>query len=226
MKPDVDTIINELYEIDPTLKERGADIRILVTTLLEARPDVVISENFLTSLRARLLERTLHTSPKPVPQTTPNFAWWALRLAPIGAFALLLLMLIPQPANSPTAPVYQGDTYKTSAPTMETMNQFDRTASKTNMSAPAPMSMSVEHIQNPIVQSVVTLERPGFIVVRVVTNSGQYEIVGVSKFLNSGTTVGVQINLLRPVSMSESIEAGPYADNGDGVFTEEDTRLP
>lgn len=212
MHTQVEKIIDELYAVDPSLREHEADIRALVTTLIETKPEVVISETFVRSLRERLVSeatRTVLAKDAPV----PGLSWWMLRLAPIGVLAVITLMLLPEPAGSPTPLPYS------ERGGMEVKTESDAIF---KTSAVAPTAPAVG-LSNPVTLSSVTIERAGFIVIHKDANGALGEVVGVSKLLFPGTTVGVQINLLRGIHESESFVGVLYADNGDGLFNEKDT---
>jgi hypothetical protein len=213
MHTQVETIIDELYTVDPSLREHEASIRALVTTLINSKPEVIVSETFIRKLREGVVSeatRAVLREEKPV----PGLSWWMLRLAPIGVLAVLTLLLLPEPAPSPTPLPYreQGGTEV----------QSD-TLFKTSVTAPAVAPTA--GLQNPVSLSSVTVERASFVVIHADVDGTLGEIVGVSKLLFPGTTVGVRINLLRGIHESESFVGVLYADNGDGLFGENDTAV-
>lgn len=59
---DLDFILKSLYEIDPTLKGHEADLKKLLSKLVDARPEVKIDSKFVTELRRELLSRPAHVS--------------------------------------------------------------------------------------------------------------------------------------------------------------------
>ncbi len=210
----VEKIIGELYEIDPTIKEREADIRALVTVLAESKPVLVVNAVFLEKLRTDLLWRAEGSLRARKTAVVSPFSWWLVRLAPLGAFAVLMFMLYPQQTESPTtAPIYI-DTY-------EQMLPESSDADQTLKSMIAEPTANEGQMQSPFILESVTLPRSGFAVLE--TYSG--EVLGTSKLLPSGTTVGVYITLTRPVDVSDSFSTVLYLDNGDGVYTEKDYLL-
>ncbi len=208
MHDNVEKIIEELYTIDPSLKESSADIRVLVSALIASKPEVTISATFIENLRKELLWKAEGSLRAKKAHVVSPFSWWLIRLAPIGAFAVLMLMLLPEPAGSPTTTPSYIDTYR-QIETSDSDAMF-----KSTLTAPETQTQLV---QNPIVLDSVTLTRPGFIVVE--TNLG--EVLGVSKYLSSGTTVGIYINLSRIPDTTEVFSTVQYIDNGDGIFTQE-----
>ncbi len=214
MQQSVEKIIGELYEIDPTLREREADIRALVTVLTESKPALVVNAVFLEKLRTDLLWRVEGSRRAKKTRVVSPFLWWLVRLAPLGAFAVLMFMLYPQHTESPTtAPIYI-DTYERTQPESADTDQ-------TFKSMIAEPAANEGQMQSPFVLESVTLPRSGFAVFE--TLSG--EVVGVSKLLPPGTTVGVYISLTRSIGINDSFSTVLYLDNGDGVYTEKDSLL-
>ena len=50
-------ILNELYSIEPSLRDKEDEVKKIIQTLLESRPEITIDENFINQLRERLLEK-------------------------------------------------------------------------------------------------------------------------------------------------------------------------
>jgi hypothetical protein len=209
----IEKIIEELYAIDPSLKERANDLYELVAMLIESKPMVTVDTLFLDNLRKELFNR-IRTPEEKVPHPSPfNFSWFVTRLVPLAGVAILIFMLVP---SSPTSgPI---NTPYTTSPARE-MDISSDAVMKSGLIAPQSKSMK---FRDPIILSAITLDRPGFVVVQTDTQ----EIVGVSKFLLPGTTVGVQINFIRGVATNESLTGVLYTDNGDGVFGPTDTPSP
>ncbi|MEK7575657.1 MAG: beta-propeller domain-containing protein [Patescibacteria group bacterium] len=53
----VEEILNELYSIEPSLRDKEAEVKKIVQTLLESRPEITIDENFINQLREKLLKK-------------------------------------------------------------------------------------------------------------------------------------------------------------------------
>lgn len=102
-KPDnrIGTIIEEIYQIDPSLMEYEADLSRLITALETNRPEVTVDQKFVRELRTSLLSY----KPTPTPNKTPEasqFSWWFTRLAPVGISLVLFIVLVPDLLKSPT----------------------------------------------------------------------------------------------------------------------------
>lgn len=87
----IDILITELIELDPNLKQHETELRALVSTLMEKRPSVTIDASFKAKLRERILTQSIRAIPSPYAE----LSWWAMRLVPLGAVALLLITLVP-----------------------------------------------------------------------------------------------------------------------------------
>jgi hypothetical protein len=96
MNEKIESIINDLYAIDPTLREHDARIRALVATLIEVKPRVEIDQIFVTALRAQLLSSVQKTQIHSAQPTRESWNYWLFRLAPVGAIAVLFIALAPQ----------------------------------------------------------------------------------------------------------------------------------
>ncbi len=83
--------IQELIALEPSLKEYEADLRAMLALMLAKRPNVQIDAAFRTALR----ERILTAQPKAIVSPYTKLSWWAVRLVPVGAVALLLITLVP-----------------------------------------------------------------------------------------------------------------------------------
>lgn len=57
MNPEYQTILEDLYAVDPSLREHEGVLIKLVQELLKARPEAVINEAFRAELKAKLIER-------------------------------------------------------------------------------------------------------------------------------------------------------------------------
>ncbi len=238
-----DIIMRELIALDPTFAEKEADARALVTLLTAEKPNVTIDEIFVRNLRARLL--VPHTFPLRSPYHKVN--WWAVHLAPIGALAILLLVLMPNTLHyfenetaipveiSPTESLRMDANNDTSsrdaAPSAklapqsggaqgDAVNSYSIMQESTNVSLPPPDRFELATQQPGIAISItsVTLTRPGYVVIHSFGPEGIGPVVGVSPLQNSGTTVGVPVYLRTVTHRGDEYYAALYYDNGNGVF--------
>lgn len=211
---DTEKIIQELYVLDPSLRELGGDVRVLVETLLSAQPTVTANQAFLDNLRRSLITRadSRHTEP-----TYTSISWWMVRLVPLGAVAILVLTLLPTRQFSP---IDLASPERGGGPDMPAATAPD--ASFEAESVPSMMIADEASVPAPVILPAVTVDVPSFIVVHVSVNGVLGEIVGVSDLLPAGRTEGVRINLIRDISPSESLRGVFYTDDGDSVFSELD----
>lgn len=96
------TVLNELYEIDPSLKQFEADLPRIISTLKTNRPDISVDQTFVNELRTSLLSYKPVATFTKTPATTPLF--WFTRLVPVGISLVLLFMLIPDLTKAPSGP--------------------------------------------------------------------------------------------------------------------------
>jgi glycine cleavage system protein P-like pyridoxal-binding family len=57
MEKNIQNILEELYLIDPTLREREKELKKIIHTMLEVRPNVEIDENFKENLKNKVFEK-------------------------------------------------------------------------------------------------------------------------------------------------------------------------
>lgn len=94
MEEQIKKIISELYEIDPALRDREAELIKIVQQLIIYRPDVKLDENFVNNLRSKLTEVR---QPKTFSlnnflnifkfMTQKKYAW--------GGLVIVILILVP-----------------------------------------------------------------------------------------------------------------------------------
>lgn len=195
MNHNIETIIEELYNIDPTLKAHESELRALVVALVDSKPDVSVDDTFARELRARLLARDASSVHLVRESLGHNFSWWAFRLVPFGMVALLLFFVQkPQPQNSENG----------------VMMMQKIAGNSLNVVTQKPGSqVAVDFVQ---------LERGGYVVVREDKGGVMGEILGVSRLVEAGRTEGFSVPLSRPLRDGEMMYAALYADDGDGVF--------
>ncbi|MBN2086913.1 hypothetical protein JW758_01060 [Candidatus Peregrinibacteria bacterium] len=89
MKKGIQSIINDLYKIDPSLKKQGKDLEKLVEKLIEAKPDIKMDKVFVNGLRRSLSAKAEEMSNKPAFKfSLLNF------LYTFGSVAIALVIII------------------------------------------------------------------------------------------------------------------------------------
>jgi hypothetical protein len=214
MQNNIETILEELYMIDSSLRDYSSDLHTLVTTLATSKPDVTIDQDFLRNLRHQLMVRSIQKN-RITSQTPSPFGMWLFRLAPLGIVAILTLSLIPSSVHSPMDSSYSIPTSQIGGEEsiMQYKSYDTRVQYELQTTAPSP--------EHGITLESTTLTQPGFAVAQTATG----EVVGVSSLLPRGTTVGVRINFTRILQVNEEITVTTYTDNGDGIFTNTDLSL-
>jgi hypothetical protein len=96
MKPDIDSIIEELRTDTPDLTVEDGVLRAVLLELIAKQPAVAIDEAFRVRLRAELMKGEAAPAEK-------RFAlpWWFAYTVPVGLTALLLLVIQPPYATAP-----------------------------------------------------------------------------------------------------------------------------
>lgn len=94
----IKSILQELYALDPSLKEQEAELSKAVLVLLEAKPEVNIDRAFLKKVRMQLLEKanTMMNSKKPAELVTAapkrSMFWPAIGISFSGVAVLVMAM--------------------------------------------------------------------------------------------------------------------------------------
>jgi len=220
MKDSLELLLKDIYALEPSLRERDAEVRVLVEFLLLNKPEVKVSMDFRESLRAKLIATNV-TEALPA-RLVPSP--WMSYFVPLGAMAVLLLMLMPGYVGKQTsqdslemnssADVYMAPEAKRSgsgAPEEATMMMME--------DVPMPMaegdSLGISD-QVPGVMAVVdfvSLLQPGFVVI-----TSNENVLGSSYLLFAGYNEQIEIPLSRPMKANQTFSATLYLDNGDGVF--------
>lgn len=202
MDKKIETILNELYLLDPTLKSHEVDLRALVAKLISVKPDASVDENFAKELRHKLLgdATKAHIQNAEFSSSAQHtVSWWVLRLAPLGAVAVLMLMLTAQPGG----PSPDGGVFMTQVVTAE--NSLHITEQKPGK------EVSVDF---------VTLKKGGFIAIHEDVDGSLGKSIGVSTILEIGRTTSVPITLSRVTKRGEILYAALYEDDGNRVFSD------
>jgi hypothetical protein len=248
----IDNLVCELIAFEPSLSEHEASLRTFIRAFEEHKPTVVIDQNFVTGLRARLMLKET-----PVVSPYQQFNWWALRLAPIGAVALLVLALTsttPPPIQEQDVSeesafddarileVNQGgdtDTYSTpmnygmggDAPAASDMGAESADPTMMSMKSvsveatPGPFTVSPQTPGVSIVIDSVTAQVPGFAIVSQLLPDGSENPLGTSPLIYEGTTERVPVYLSTRTTAGASYVLRFHVDNGDRRFDDRDVPL-
>ncbi len=237
----ISTILNELMAFDPSFKAHEEQIRTLILELETSQPKVLIDPAFKTGLRARLM-----LLPAPLHTPFSTLLWYAFRLAPIGAVALLIFTLTQpppsyiqsvDPATFETAPAdptlrYEGGTSAESLSVPQSAedgavenDMYMQTESAMNgkRGAEVTSSPSFPFIVPPQKEGVlakitsITAPAPLFIAIIASYPTGD-EVIGASPLLNTGTTENIPVYLKSRIVGEGSYRAEAYRDNGDRIF--------
>lgn len=230
----LENILNDIYTLDPSLREQEADVRALVLAFLAEKPSVQVDKQFASKLRESLVQSKLVEPNKPQ-NTLP---WWMVYLAPIGVAAVIILMLIPNRPTSinPTAlpvPAIMEDSVESEmVPEFYDAPSAKRSAETGNEDASMMMQMSADSFpsdsfgigtQMPgqtVLVDFASLTQSGFLVIQNYNNREMGEIIGVSPLLVAGLTEQIEIPLTITTKTDQTFYAVLYYDNGDGVFGE------
>ena len=228
-------IIEDIYTLEPTLREQDTEVRALVTSLVSAKPAVAVDDTFVQSLRRELLIKVA-----PAQKAIPSP--WMMYLAPLGALAVLVLMLVPgYVSHSPTSlPVPQVEIMNIELQDTEEVGGANMKRSVDVMSDTAPESasmmmapseesgdmMAVDMLtvfdQTPgqvVTIESVSLTTPGFVVIQVDEAGVPGAVLGVSPMLFAETSNLVDVPLSAPLTLGTMYFATVYHDDGDGVFS-------
>jgi hypothetical protein len=242
MQEKLTQILNDIYALDPALREQDEQVRTLVSAFLAQKPQVEITTAFKQNLRASLVNTK--SSERPV----KALPWWTFYVAPLGVAALIILMLIPDydPDFAPSAmPRNQIEINNYNAQDEASVDVFggaaDSNAVNTKRSAtPAEESaammmvpemdssipsksllVSTQEPGNVIVVDFVSLLVPGYVVIHTEDSGEMGEIIGASAVLPDGLSEMITIQLPATTMPDQTFFAVLYFDNGDGVFDPE-----
>jgi hypothetical protein len=245
MNDQLDIILKDLYELDPSLREQEGEVRLLVAALLEARPEAAVpSKAFAAKLRQELLAIT----PGVVPTGLFVLPLWLRYLAPVGLVAVLIFVLVPSPLSSPTAvtpavdeavpvPGFDEGVIESRALEMSDLPQGKRAAPTADTAAPTAdtfMKMEMPDYSQAVVGDsfsispqapgmvvtvdFVSVEAPSILVIQKKNEEGPGLVYGVG-LIPSGYLESLPIALVQPMFIGETFYAILYRDDGDGLFT-------
>ena len=241
MQEKLTQILNDIYTLDPALREQDSEVRSLVSAFLAEKPTVELTTAFKQILRASLV--------KPQGVTSQAMPWWMFYVAPLGVAAVVILMLIPDydpnyvPAVAPQ-PTLQTEESVGSEANFESFEASDRDASfNTKRAAPAALDeetspaatmqimgdlpptesflVSTQVPGNTVVIDYVSLLTSGYVVIHTEVAGELGEIIGVSPVLPDGLSEQVVIPLSITTKSDQTFFAFLYFANGDGEFEKE-----
>jgi hypothetical protein len=93
MNPEIQKILNDIYEADPGLRGRELEIMAIVEDLVRARPDTQFDENFRARLRAEIMRRA-GSMDASAPDIARNKFVWLQRLAFVAAGAAICALIV------------------------------------------------------------------------------------------------------------------------------------
>jgi hypothetical protein len=239
----IEDLIHELTILDPSLAGREADLRVIIAELREKKPHIIIDPTYVRALRARLLLRT-----RVIVSPYAKLSWWALRLTPVGALALLLLILTPggmfetrttTPVSTPSShtvndteilriemsedPTQSSNPYETNlSDSIDSTAQMKTMGGPEVFNEPSPLIIAPQSAGVRVTITSVTTEHAGFIVIYAHLPDGREEIIGVSPLVLPGVTEHIPVYLRVPTKMGSLYTAVLYKDNGNRLFTETD----
>lgn len=236
-KSSCDTLLAELYTLDPSLKNEEGALREMLPRLLE-KPTVSIDATFIARLRDELMEEATTISAQAhagfTSQPTKRHDWrfWTYGLAPIAFVAIVLIAVIPgffSLGTTPLPPTVTDDPSmmmfmqpnEQPAPGDLHEKSGDTSMMRMNLSAEPPTRIEVSSPHGNITRmhaNRVFLDSAGYIVVRDTVNNEPGEILGTSEFLTTGTHDDVPIALSRTLISGELLSIALYTDNGDERF--------
>jgi len=100
MKENIETILKELFAIDPTLKAHEEKLRVIIQDIIKARPHVVFDESFKQELKQHLLAHAA-TMQKPIRQKNRLLTLAPVLLGAIAIIALVAIGVFNQPKTNP-----------------------------------------------------------------------------------------------------------------------------
>jgi hypothetical protein len=110
MTPEIKDILEDIYELEPALREREAEVIALVEELLAARPVVEMSEEFRSSLREEVL-REFEAEAAAPEKTIGVLPAYLHKIAfALGGAAVALVLIFPFVMNRQGQPAVQQPT--------------------------------------------------------------------------------------------------------------------
>lgn len=243
MKPDIDTIVEDILRDNPELVPEAEALRVLVSELAAKQPHITVDEAFKARLRAKLVSGAV-VAPATKRSVLP---WWLIYTVPVGVTALMLLVIQPPYATAPVMP--------TDIETTETSDTAESIETGSFDAAPAMMYMETEpamkgsggdtarSFETGVAEDTMLIEAPAgnsdYFTAELTPDRQAVRLVHLSvanpAFVSIGGPQGEvvvsglflpgeHVNVLLPVK-GGVVRGGTYTailyyDNGDGRYTE------
>jgi hypothetical protein len=62
MKPEIKEILEELYELDNSLKKKESELVNIISKMIESKPNIAIDSNFKAELKSKILSQINNTN--------------------------------------------------------------------------------------------------------------------------------------------------------------------
>ena len=236
MPNNLELIIKDLYELDPSLRSEDQAVRGLVASLLSNKPVILPEKAFARDLRGKLL--VAHSIKGVV--VKPIASQWFMYLAPVGVVAVLLFMMVPKPLSHQVVPTQFNEAVELdSSVEVQVESAVEAMDSKRSfivpevapanemrtmeMATPAQDLAETFNISTQLPSQVIKVHfihfnEPTLLVIQKDREGNPGEIIGVSQVL-MGEIEGAEIALRQKMLIDETFFATAYRDDGDGIYT-------
>ena len=76
MSPNVKTLLEELYLLEPSLREKEDQIVLIIENMQKNRPNIVINEEFKNELRTKIMIELKNSTSQKSQNKNQNWNWW------------------------------------------------------------------------------------------------------------------------------------------------------
>lgn len=90
---DIKKIIEEIYMIDPSLKDHEPELMKIVSEFINKKPELIIDQGFISSLREKIMKEENSASPIPIEKKSGIWVWPNFAFAGAGAIVMLLIVV-------------------------------------------------------------------------------------------------------------------------------------
>lgn len=227
MAPTLENLVRDILALDPALATEEEAVRALVAELIKKKPVIAPDEAFVRELRKTLLAPSV-AKEKPI----LGLPFWLVYAAPVGAVAVLVLMLLPRqnmvtPVPEVVPPLEEARLF-TTEPDTASLKQSDAPMAEdsalfSTLAMPADGGDSFALAPEPDGETVlieyIAVAGPSFVVVEEMRSDGASAVrLGVSAIILPETIAPLSIELSTPLLPELLYTATLYRDDGDGVF--------